>query len=338
MNPVAITNPDFDNYLSIRYEFTNVCNYKCNYCWPDSHAGTTTWPDFDLICKNFDHLITIYKTQFNKKIISIELTGGEPTLWPKLGEFVKFLKERHDIRVSVDTNGSRTMRWWHEYSKYFNDIAISAHHEFINTSHIKELLDLIYSNETTIGGVSVCMDPLAWDKCTQLVDELVAHPTPWLVKTTTLVTSTGAAVGIIQDYTTEQLSYLENKIKKLPPTEYLDKMKSLNNIQEDKTQATITWDNGTNTPYTSFAIISKKLNNFYGWECNLGVDRVNVQRDGTLQGACGELKIYGNNYFKIHDVDFVEKFTASVIKPIRCSMITCSCKSEVRITKRKLNV
>jgi hypothetical protein len=338
MKPIAIVNPDFDNYLSIRYGFTNVCNYSCNYCWPDSHAGTTKWPDFDLICKNFDHLITVYKTHLNKKLVSIELTGGEPTIWPKLGEFVKFLKERHDVRVSVDTNGSRTLRWWKEYSKYFNDIAISAHHEFCDVEHLKKVLDLIYASGSTIGGISVCMDPLAWDKCTQLVDALVAHPTPWLVKTTTLVTSIGADVGTIKDYSSEQLEYLENKIKKLPPKEYLDKMRALNNIQEEKTRAVITWADGTKEPYTSFAIISKRLNNFFGWECNLGVDRVNIQRDGALCGACGEPKIYGDSYFKIHDIDFVEKFTHEVIKPIKCTMMTCSCKSEVRITKHKLNV
>lgn len=338
MKPVAIVNPDFDEYLSIRYEFTNVCNYRCNYCWPDSHAGTTSWPDFDVICKNFDHLITIYKTHFNKKLFSIELTGGEPTLWPKLGEFVKFLKERHGVRVSVNTNGSRTLRWWTEYSQYFNDIAISVHHEFCDIEHIKELLDLVYTNDTTISGASVLMDPNAWDKCTQLVDTLVAHPTPWLVKTTTLLTASGEDTGIIKNYTDEQLLYLKDKVKKLPPKEYLDKMKSLNNIHEDKTQAVITWADGTKEPYKSFTLISKKLNNFYGWECNLGVDRVNVQKDGSFQGACGELKIFGDNYFKIHDPDFAEKFTPDVIKPIRCSMAICGCRSEVRIPKRKLDV
>lgn len=338
MKPIAIVNPDFDNYLSIRYEFTNVCNYSCNYCWPDTHAGTTKWPNFDLICKNFDHLITIYKTNFNKKIISMELTGGEPTIWPKLGEFAKFLKEKHDVRVSIDTNGSRTLRWWEEYSTYFNDIAISAHHEFCDTSHLKKLLDLIYNSGTTIGGVSVCMDPLAWDKCTNLVDDLVEYPTPWLVKTTTLKHTVGTEIGTIRDYSSDQLAYLKNKIKKLPPEDYLDKMRALNNIQEDKTQAVIIWDDNTTEPYSSFSVISKKLNNFFGWECNLGVDRVNVQRDGALVGACGETKVHGDNYFKITDLDFVEKFTPDVIKPIRCSMLTCGCKTEIRINKRKLNV
>jgi organic radical activating enzyme len=338
MKPIAIVNPDFDNYLSIRYEFTNVCNYNCNYCWPDSHAGTTKWPDFDLICKNFDHLIKVYKTHLNKKIVSVELVGGEPTIWPRLGEFAKFLKERHDVRVSVDTNGSRTLRWWKEYSQYFNDIAISAHHEFCDVEHLKKLLDLIYQNGVTMGGVSVCMDPSAWDKCIQLVDTLVAHPVPWLVKTTTLKKAVGSDIGSIKDYSLEQLAYLQNKIKKLPPNEYLEKMRALKNIQEEKTQAVITWADGSQEPYTTFAIMSKRVNTFFGWECNLGVDRVNIQRDGALSGTCGETKIYGDDYFNIYDLDFVEKFTHAVVKPIRCSMLICSCKTEIRINKRKLNV
>ena len=48
--------------------------------------------------------------------------------------------------------------------------------------------------------------------------------------------------------------------------------------------------------------------------------------------------IHLEGHIKIHDPDFAEKFTPDVIKPIRCSMAICGCRSEVRIPKRKLNV
>jgi len=338
MKPIAIINSDFDEYLSIRYEFTNVCNYSCNYCWPANHVGTSRWPDYEIVKQNFNHLITLYRTHFNKKSISIELTGGEPTLWPKLGEFVKYLHEEHGCRISLDTNGSRTIRWWEEYAEYFNDIAISVHHEFCNLEHIKNVLNLVYSKGTVMVSASVLMDPLNWDKSKVLVDELVIHPIPWLVKVTTLVETQGDKLGTIKEYTDDQLVYLKDKIKKIPPDEFILKMRLLNNIQQDKTKALIKWDNGTIEPYSSFNMISNKLNNFYGWTCNLGIDRVNIQTNGSIQGTCGERGIYGNTFFNINDKDFNIEFTPDVVKPIKCSMITCGCKTEIRINKHKTNV
>ena len=145
MKPIAILNPDDEKFLSIQYAFTNVCNYECNYCWPESHAGTSRWPDYDLVTKNFDHLINVYKQHFGKEIVRFHILGGEPTLWPKLGDFAKFIKDKHDCRITMASNGSRTLRWWDEYAQYFNDIQISAHHEFCDVEHIKKVMDTIYN-------------------------------------------------------------------------------------------------------------------------------------------------------------------------------------------------
>jgi len=334
--PIEIINPDYDEYLSIQYAFTNVCNYKCNYCWPDSHSGTSRWPDYDIICKNFDHLISVYKTHFNKKTIRFHLLGGEPTLWPRLGDFAKFIYEKHGCRITMSTNGSRTLRWWDEYAEYFNDIQLSVHHEFCDLDHIKSVLDCIYSKGTVMTAAMVLMDPVAWDKCVGIVDELVDYPTPWLVKTKTLVESDGEFTSELnKNYNSEHKEYLKNKIKKLPPEDYIIRMKELGNIEQDRTSAIIKFNDGTSEPYKTFSLYETGNNSFLGWSCNLGKDRVTVQANGRLQGSCGELKIYGNNVFHIHDVDFVETFTPEVVKPVKCSIPFCGCSAEVRLPKKK---
>ena len=337
--PIEIINADYDEFLSVQYAFTNVCNYKCNYCWPESHSGSSRWPDFDIVCKNFDHLLTIYRTHFNKKVIRFHLLGGEPTLWPKLGDFAKFIYEKHGCRMTMSTNGSRTLRWWKEYAEYFNDIQLSVHHEFCDLDHVKEVLDCIYEKGTVMTAATVLMDPTAWEKCESIVDELVAYPAEWLVKTKVLVEPTGDDTSVINKlYTAEHLEYLRNKIKRLPPEEYIVKMQELGNIEPKKTSAIIKYDDGTTEPYNTFNLFETKGNSFLGWQCNIGRDRVSVSPEGMLRGACGERKIFGDTVYYIHDEDFTEKFTKELVRDVKCSIPFCGCSAEIRLPKRKTGV
>jgi organic radical activating enzyme len=334
--PIEIINKDYDEYLSIQYDFTNVCNYKCNYCWPESHAGTSRWPEYDVVCKNFDHLISVYKTQFNKNYIRFHLIGGEPTLWPRLGDFAKFIYDKHNCRMTMSTNGSRTLRWWDEYAEYFNDIQVSVHHEFVDLEHIKQVLDCIYSKGTVMTAAMVLMDPLAWNKCVNIVDQLVKHPVQWMVKSKTLVESASEDVSLLnKNYTQDHQNYLRDKIKRLPPLEYISKMKGLGNIQLEKTSAMIKFEDGTTESYSTFRLYENKTNSFVGWSCNLGLDRINIRPDGTLTGSCGESKIFGKETFNINDKDFTKKFIPTVIQPVICSIPFCGCSAEVRLPKKK---
>ena len=337
--PIEIVNKDFDEYVVIQYALTNVCNYKCEYCWPQSHIGTSRWPDYDTICKNFDHLFFIYKTYFNKKIIKFNILGGEPTLWPRLGDFVKFIHSKHNCRISMSTNGSRTLRWWKTYSEYFNDIQISVHHKDCNVQHIKEIADYIYSKGTIMIAAVVMMDPSKWEKCVNIVNQLLDHPNQWMVKTKTLTQSEGDESSMINvNYNKEHMDYLANKIKRFPPDEYIKKMKEYGNIEQNKTSAIVKYDDGSEDSYKTFILYENKNNSFLGWHCNIGKDSFTIKEDGRIEGACGETNIYGDTIFNIFDKDFVEKFTPKTIAPVTCSRMFCGCSVEIRLPKRKKDV
>ena len=44
---ISIKNTDTD--FVIELDLGNVCNYKCNYCFPGANEGTVLWPDIDKI-------------------------------------------------------------------------------------------------------------------------------------------------------------------------------------------------------------------------------------------------------------------------------------------------
>ncbi len=141
MKPIAILNKDFDGVLRIEYIIGTLCNYKCHYCYDGCNDGKYRFPtDFNMVTKNLSHMLKIYKEHLGKQNVRINLTGGEPSLWPELGEFAEYFSKNHDCKISIVTNASRTMRFWMEYAKYFDDISISVHNEFADVDHIIEEL------------------------------------------------------------------------------------------------------------------------------------------------------------------------------------------------------
>lgn len=333
--PIAIINNGSNDRLEILYTITTTCNYDCHYCMPTSKDGKFRFPDYDLLIKNLDHLIKVYKK--TKKHIRINLAGGETTLWPKLGEFAQWCKDTHGASVVMASNGSRTLRWWKEYAKYFDDIQISVHREFCDLEHIKQVLDIIYDEGTVMTAAQVLMDPTAWDDCLNIINDLVSHPTPWLVKARVVMDLEDKHVR--PEYTTEQLEYLKDKNKKMPPADYIDKMKAAGKIFNIKKEdIRIAMSDGSDEEYTAFKVWSNGWHKFYGWECNLGVDRLVIQANGSLIGSCGVAYLFNQDTpFSVLDPNFTSKFTEDLIAPVKCKEIFCSgCSSDLELVKRKL--
>lgn len=332
---VAIKNPDYDELLSIDITLANICNYSCHYCHPGLNNGDRGFPlDYDLYTKNFDHLINIYKNKFNKKHIKVELTGGEPTLWPRIADFAKHLKETHpEIDCcKIISNGSRTIRWWKENSQYFDEIHLSLHPEG-NPQHVIEVADYIYKNTNNFVTINVILDPTDWETSKNRLDEIVAHTTPWLTKSWLLVS--GATVR--SDYTKEQLKEFDNRVKKIPPQEYIDKLRE-RGIIFPPSKATLVYDNGTTEPFTKLTLKREEGDNvFTGWECNTGVDRI-ACAFGNIISPCGARYLFDlDQPLTLYDEDFTKKFRASIIKPIICRESVCGkCTSDLRIPKRKI--
>ncbi len=80
--------------------FTGGCNFRCGYC----HNAPLVLPAEE---PGIDEEGILRHLNKRKGILEgVCVTGGEPTLLPELGDFLKRLKET-GVLVKLDTNGSR---------------------------------------------------------------------------------------------------------------------------------------------------------------------------------------------------------------------------------------
>lgn len=95
-----------DNYgryfRKLRISILDTCNYACSYCMPDN-------PEFQKIqtSLNADEIFNIVKNLVPKGLEHVRITGGEPTLHPKLVQIVQAVKAAGASRIGMTTNGEK---------------------------------------------------------------------------------------------------------------------------------------------------------------------------------------------------------------------------------------
>lgn len=86
--------------ISINLDLTTACNYACDHC--------IDWEALNISVKHEEEELRASIVELKQRGLQsvILLGGGEPTLYPGFGDFVRFLKGL-DLEVAVVTNGSR---------------------------------------------------------------------------------------------------------------------------------------------------------------------------------------------------------------------------------------
>jgi organic radical activating enzyme len=313
-----ILNNDPSNLLRIEYMPGNLCNYKCHYCFPGSNEGNVKWPDIDLVLKNFDHLLNTYKAQGKTKF-EIFILGGETTLWKDLTKFCNHLKNNYDLTIRISTNASRKLNWWEENAKCFDVVEISVHHEYCNIDHIIEVGDLLYRKKTNIVA-KVLMDPFNFDKCIDLVEKLKKSKKRWGIL------AKAVQINDKSIHTELQQAYLANQSKRWPNIFWYFSLKVIHNrklwvvVDGRKRLIEDNW------------LFLNDLNRFKGWECNLGVDYIEIFQDGVISGTCKQMIYNEQFHYNLYDREFVNKFKPK-LSSIICKKEVCVCSAEIQISK-----
>jgi MoaA/NifB/PqqE/SkfB family radical SAM enzyme len=321
MNIVKVESNKPANILRIELFLSNLCNYKCWYCFPGSNEGTHTWPDVNLVCANLSHLLDYYKNNLGKTKFYIHVIGGEPTMWSKFDVFVNYFKEKYNCIITMSSNGSRTIRWWEEHGHNFDEVLLSCHHEQVDINHYINVANTLYKKNVW-ATASVLMDPFAWDKCVSLVETLKKASIGWSVTTIEAYHHSIA-------YTADQKKYLLKNLKKLPNVFYYLKNKKLNH-----NNSTIYFENGRKKKVGPTWLSIKGLNKFYGWNCNVGIDTLYIDKNGDVTGAC-TVNLYDLDFkYNLFDKEFTNKFQPKLI-PTTCNQIECRCQPEINCRKEK---
>jgi MoaA/NifB/PqqE/SkfB family radical SAM enzyme len=287
------THTNFDGKY-ITWECTTVCNYNCSYCWPNSHDGKYRWPNEDQLIKLIDYI----KNFSDGKKVTLDIMGGEPTLWPKFKEFCNIVSDYAEIHFS--SNGSRKARWWKDFNASISLLMFSYHPEYANTAHFIDVLSTVDTRYSTL--VYILYHPDYKEKCLDAFKQF---------KESNLQIDCMMKKIDCLNYTKEEiddlfrLSFLKSKIPlaEFNPTYYIDDVE----INPD-------------------IIIKNKKNSFLNWNCNLGQNYRYIRASGEVHGAsCSVSESLGNIYFNDSIKD---------PSPMICTSNFCGCKTDVVLNNK----
>lgn len=318
------------NVLEMRWALTNLCNYKCRYCFPGSNEGNYRFPNnTSALIKSFNHIFDYYKKHQGKDRFNLRLLGGEPTLWPELDFFIKGIKEHHNVYLSVITNASRTLRWWQENGYLIDNLCISYHKKFADVNHIINVADTMYMFDKKVT-VHVLMDPDEWDGCVADIEYMKKNSRyPWLIETkkltpTSLYTPT---------YTEKQNKYMKWGIKRIPSLLWFIKQFKL---VLDKSirlyESKYTKDGKTYRARAQTYIVNNETN-FCGYECNSGVENLYINWDGSVIAGCFQ-SVFDEPVNINNDLS---NFSPDP-KPIICKRDNCWCAADNHISKKYIKI
>lgn len=338
--PIRIVSTNDQDYLEVRWNPTNVCNFSCRYCFPESNEGTHNSPEnLDLVIKNFNHFLKQYREKLGKTKFHLKLGGGEPTLWKGLEYFISEIKKENNVYVSLISNGSRTLRWWKQNGHLIDNVTLSYHVAQANVEHHIDVADTMFELGKKVT-VSVLMDPDNWNKAVNDIEYMKAYSKyKWFIQTTEVIEPTHMALNSIKiitkeerRYTSDQKKYMRWSLKRIPGVLWF--IRNIRSLKKDiklwESRAVL--DNGSILKARSQTYINNNWNAFKGWECNLGIESLMINWDGNIVGACGQT-LYGlDTSFNILDKDFVKKFNP-IFKPVICGINNCFCQPETHISK-----
>lgn len=322
MNIVKISNNWNTKSLGIDLSIGNICNYKCWYCFPGANEGDKKWPIYDIFKNNTNHLLNYYKNNLNKELFDIHFVGGEPSHWPDLLNYIKFLKNNFNCLISMTSNGSKKIDYWKSISQYFDRINLSCHHQYVDINKFIEICDYLY-DQNVIVSVSVMMDPQEWKKCIDLVDKLKESKRKWSIRYCEIFEP-----NIV--YNDDQKKLLNVYKARNPNIFWFWK-----NNKHYKNKVLVEDINGHIQRFKDNEILLRRLNNFKGWECNIGVDWIHISPAGDISGTCNQILFNKLKNYNLRDVNFIKNFNP-ILKPSICNQNSCDCMAETNLSKRKL--
>lgn len=313
MEQVAILNDaEGKKVLSVSWDTSSICNFKCSYCDPDYHNGRYKFPKADNMLNFLSEMV-----RGTSKQVFLEIKGGEPTYWKELPYFLQTCREKK-WGTCVVTNGSQSLEWWEQNLENMADVNLSLHPEFYNLDSLLPKIQFI--NDRRYLFVKVLMYPPYFDQCIQDI-RFLKKEIPSLNLKAIYVAQPGTG-NELYEYTEEQKRLVaevnslsrEKKKRLWPPFPF-----------EDRFKAYQKFDNGEQRLLEAQNIKINRQNEWSTWLCRAGLDRIHVDIAGDIyRGQCKQGGLLGN----IHSGEWEIPNTEVV-----CEKKRCFCGSELLLEK-----
>jgi organic radical activating enzyme len=296
--------------LFVDWKLNNYCNYRCSYCRPQFHEGTVKGPPVSQIYALVEQ---ISRQRSDKAWKHFHFTGGEPTAYEPLLEVLQELK-RLGFTSSVITNGSKSTNWWKSSRSLLDEIFFTFHIEMTQRRHFTRVLSAVCGGEAMVH-VNVTMLPTRFAECLDVANSVAASHTDASVSLKPLIQTNQE----LYPYTDEQKAVLRSWFKASVGRRFTRRAKS---------QMVAEFDDGRSELLPASRLISRGLNKFRGWRCNVGVETLAVTADGRIfRGNC---RVGGQIGSLAAGLDEYP------IQPVICTQDACFCAGDVCTEKRRV--
>ncbi len=135
----------YDMPLEVNWPLTDMCNYRCSYCFGQHPVDKTRFSDLKQIENAVANISKISRGR-----IMVTLAGGEPTIHPHFLDLLYLLREKLQERLKgilIISNGSNSGEFYEKIADFSKDVnikqEISIHTEFVKIQHIVELIKML---------------------------------------------------------------------------------------------------------------------------------------------------------------------------------------------------
>jgi organic radical activating enzyme len=295
---------DYQRYY-LTWIINNICTNHCRYCPSFLHQGKNHHYDWQEAERFIDQVL-----QHHPKV-HLVVSGGEPTVSPFLPALLKKFSGP-DHYVGVSSNGVRRADYWKGLD--VENLGLSYHPAFHDDQWIERAEQCQdYVKQVT---VNLMMDPEYWDHCMVMYDQMLKSATFSVIPT--MIVDWGT--DYLAQYSAAQLQWLQDTqptYRRLWTDPQMHKTTQLLDHSGKAVWSKANW---------AVNLINRRENNFSGWECDIGVESVFVQFDGSYRrGNCEQGGYTG--WIR----DGFTPYTESVI----CGYNECQCLTDISVPKRR---
>lgn len=286
--------------IKVEWNLGKRCNYDCTYCPKEIHDNFSPHTDIEILKQTVDKLASLGKP------IRLSLTGGEPSVHPKIEELVEYIKSKN-FWLSMTTNGTRRPLWY--VRQLLDQYVFSLHfeHEWTNVLHT------IKSVNEHIHGAHIIVQVMCHQEKMQEARDAVIILEKNNIK-----------------YNLRRVRWTEGDHDLFDDMKY--DQKDLDWILENDSTVganTVLFYKDKQEMYHANDVIKLHKNQYKGWACNVGLESLMINWDGEVHRATCRV---GGSLGNIYEGSFIVP-----TEPVICDRNFCTCAADIPVTKYDKN-